>query len=169
MEPNGVMEEGAGGLIRLGRSGGGGGARAPFDQDALIRRSIDVYTSYGTTTIQDGGSSAGFVQTLRVAAEREPLKADIAVYARLRSVEDVESIPYEKTYTGGARVAGIKFGLDGSPQGRTAWVTEPYVEGPPGAAPDYVAYGTMDPDRYKAGAATLIKAKSPASRSRTFK
>ena len=164
MEPNGVMEEGAGGLIRLGRSGGGGGgggARAPFDQDALIRRSIVVYTSYGTTTIQDGGSSAGFVQTLRAAAEREPLKADIAVYARLRSVEDVESIPYEKTYTGGARVAGIKFSLDGSPQGRTAWVTEPYVEGPPGAAPDYVAYGTMDPDRYKAGAAALIKAGIP--------
>jgi predicted amidohydrolase YtcJ len=62
---------------------------------------------------------------------------------------------------GGARVAGIKFSLDGSPQGRTAWVTEPYVEGPPGAAPDYVAYGTMDPDRYKAGAAALIKAGIP--------
>ena len=160
MEPNGVLEEGAGGLIRLGR-GGGGSSRTSFDQDALIRRSIDVYTSYGITTIQDGGTSGGFVETLREAAGREPLKADIGVYVRLRSVEDVESVQYERTYTGGVRIAGVKFGLDGSPQGRTAWVTEPYVEGPPGAAPDYVAYGTMDPDRYKAGAAALIKAGIP--------
>jgi predicted amidohydrolase YtcJ len=160
MEPNGVLEEGAGGLIRLG-GGGGGSSRTPVDQDALIRRSIDVYNSYGITTIQDGGTGGGFAQTLREAAEREPLGADIGVYVRLRSVEDVESVQYEKTYTGGARIAGVKFSLDGSPQGRTAWVTEPYVEGPPGAGPDYVAYGTMDPERYKAGAAALIKAGIP--------
>ena len=64
---------------------------------------------------------------------------------------------YEKTYRNGFRIAGVKFVLDGSPQGRTAWVTEPYDEGPPGAAPDYRAYGTMEPEVYKVGAAALIK------------
>ncbi len=54
-------------------------------------------------------------------------------------------------------VVFVKFMLDGSPQGRTAWVTEPYYEGPPGAATDYRAYGTMDPDLYKAGVAALIE------------
>ncbi len=157
MEPNGVLEEGAGGLIRLG----GGSSRTPVDMDELIRRSIEVYTSYGITTIQDGGTGAGFARTLRDAALGEPLDADVAVFQRLGSTQGAEDVPYEKTYSGGFRVAGVKFTLDGSPQGRTAWVTEPYVEGPPGAGPDYRAYGTMDPERYKAGAAALIKAGIP--------
>ena len=55
----------------------------------------------------------------------------------------------------------MKFSLDGSPQGRTAWVTEPYAEGPPGAPPDYRAYGTLDPDARRAGAAHLIRRAVP--------
>ena len=153
LEPNGVLEERAGGLIRVG----GGSQGTPDDMDALIRRSISVYTSYGTTTIQDGGTSAGFAQVLREAALSEPFEADVAVFQRFRSTQDVEDVPYERTYRGGFRNAGVKFSLDGSPQGRTAWVTEPYDEGPPGAGPDYRAYGTMDPELYKAGAAALIQ------------
>ena len=153
MEPNGVLEERAGGLIDVG----GGSLGTPDDMDVLIRRSIAVYTAYGTTTIQDGGTSAGFAQVLREAASSEPFEADVAVFIRFRSSQDVEDVQYERTYRGGFRVAGVKFSLDGSPQGRTAWVTEPYDEGPPGAGPDYRAYGTMDPEVYKAGAAALIK------------
>ena len=46
-------------------------------------------------------------------------------------VQGIEFLDH--VYRGGVRVAGVKFMLDGSPQGRTAWVTEPYHEGPPGA------------------------------------
>ena len=151
MEPNGVLEERAGGLIAGGRS-----PATPDELDALIRTSIKVYTGYGTTTVQDGSTSQAFVRALRTAADREPFEADIAAFPRFRTMEDAEEVQYEKTYRGGVRVAGVKFGLDGSPQGRTAWVTEPYDEGPPGAGSDYRAYGTMDPDVYKAGAALLI-------------
>jgi predicted amidohydrolase YtcJ len=154
MEPNGVLEESAGGLLRVG---GRGGPRSPEELDALIRKSIDVYTAYGTTTIQNGGGTgAQQVQAFQAAAEREPFNADVAVFAGVDAILDGR-VEYQKTYTGGFRVAGVKFMLDGSPQGRTAWVTEPYVEGPPGAAPDYRAYGRMDPEVYKAGAAALIQ------------
>ncbi len=154
MEPDGVLEESAGGLLRVG---GGGGPRAPGDLDELIRKSIDVYTAYGTTTIQNGGGTGPQqVQAFQAAAEREPFNADVAVFAGVDAILDGR-VEYQKTYTGGFRVAGVKFMLDGSPQGRTAWVTEPYVEGPPGAAPDYRAYGRMDPEVYKAGAAALIQ------------
>jgi predicted amidohydrolase YtcJ len=37
-------------------------------------------------------------------------------------------------------VAGAKLSLDGSPQGKTAWLTEPYKVPPAGAAPDYIGY-----------------------------
>ena len=154
MEPNGVLEEGAGRLLNVG---GRGGPMPPEEFDALIRRSIRVYTGYGTTTIQNGGgTSPEMVQALRAAAEREPFDADVAVFSGSSAMLG-GSVEYENTYRNGFRIAGVKFVLDGSPQGRTAWVTEPYDEGPPGAAPDYRAYGTMEPEVYKAGAAALIK------------
>ncbi|MDH3206726.1 MAG: amidohydrolase [Gemmatimonadota bacterium] len=152
MEPNGVLEERAGGLIDVG----GSGAPTPEAFDELIRKSIGVYTAYGTTTIQNGsGTSPEVTERIRAAAEREPFEADVASFAAASAMLDGH-LEYERTYRNGFRVAGVKFVLDGSPQGRTAWVTEPYVEGPPGAAPDYRAYGTMDPEVYKTEAAALI-------------
>lgn len=47
-----------------------------------------------------------------------------------------------QSYTGHFRFGGLKMFLDGSPQGLTAWMTEPYVEGPDGEK-DWVAYSTM--------------------------
>ncbi len=151
-EPDGVLEETAGGLV-----GNSWLFRPTDDLEGLARRAIDVYTSYGTTTIQDGATGQDMVRQLRAAAEREPFAADVAVFPRFRTLEDAERATLEADYRGGLRVAGVKFSLDGSPQGRTAWVTEPYHEGPPGAPADYRAYGTLDPELYRAGAAHLIR------------
>ena len=151
-EPDGVLEETAGGLV-----GSSWLFRPTDDLEGLARRAIDVYTSYGTTTIQDGATGTEMVRQLRAAADREPFAADVAVFPRFGTMEDAESATLEADYRGGLRVAGVKMFLDGSPQGRTAWVTEPYHEGPPGAPADYRAYGTSDPDLYRAGAAHLIR------------
>ena len=80
----------------------------------------------------------------------------LAVFTSVGAIVDGD-LEYEEEYRGGVRVAGVKFMLDGSPQGRTAWVTEPYHEGPPGAPADYRAYGIMLPDVYKSQAAGLIE------------
>ena len=151
-EPDGVLEERAGGLVV-----GGLLAAVPGATDATARRAIEVYLSYGTTTIQDGATGPETVEALRAAARRRPFDADVAAFPRFRTLEDAERAEYEAGYSGGFRVAGVKFSLDGSPQGRTAWVTRPYDEGPPGAPPDYRAYGTLAPELYKAGAARLIR------------
>ena len=151
-EPNGVFEESAVGFLVAGDS-----SSTPEESDELIRKSIGVYLAYGTTTIQNGGgTSPEMVETIRAAAEREPLLADVAVFTRAGAILE-HRLQHEPRYRNGFRVAGVKFVLDGSPQGRTAWVTEPYEEGPPGAPADYRAYGTMDPDVYKAQAAALIE------------
>ena len=155
MEPNGVLEEGAGRLLV-------GFSRAPLvgdELDAMVRRSIAVYLEHGTTTIQNGGgTSPEQVAAWRALAEREPFDGDLAVFTRVEAILDGE-LEYEPTYTNGIRVAGVKFMLDGSPQGRTAWVTEPYNEGPPGAPADYRAYGAGNAaaGTYKSGAAALIE------------
>ena len=154
MEPNGVLEETARGLLAFERVPSQSGE----ELDDLIRRSIDIYLSHGTTTIQDGGTALEQAEAFQAAADREPFKADVAAFARNRnSPGEVPDVPYTRGYQNGFRVAGVKLMLDGSPQGRTAWVTIPYGEGPPGAPPDYVAYGVMDPDEYKAAAGGLIR------------
>ena len=151
-EPNGVLEESAAGLV-----GGGAYTDTQDDLEEVAREAIRLYLSYGTTTIQNGGGTGEeTVRTLRSAAGREPFEADIAVFTSVDAIVEGR-LQYEEDYTNGVRVSGVKFVLDGSPQGRTAWVTEPYHEGPEGAAPDYTAYGTMDPEVYKAGASALIE------------
>ena len=152
-EPNGVLEEGAAGLVVGGLEGFGGGG----DIGDMLRRTIDLYLGYGTTTIQNGGGTdPETVAAFRAAADREPLEADIAAFTSIDAIVE-ESVEYDPSYTNGFRVAGVKFVLDGSPQGRTAWITEPYHEGPPGMPADYVAYPTMDPEVYLSGAAELVE------------
>ena len=158
MEPNGVLEETARGLLAFDRRPTPSGE----ELDDLIRRSIDVYLSHGTTTIQDGGTGPAQAEAFQAAANREPFKADVAAFARFNETPtDLASIGYRRDYQGGFRVGGVKLMLDGSPQGRTAWVTIPYEEGPPGAPPDYVAYGVMVPGEYKAAAGELIRGGIP--------
>ncbi len=158
MEPNGVLEETARGLLAFDRRP----TPSAEELDDLIRRSIDVYLSHGTTTIQDGGTAPMQAEAFQAAADREPFKADVAAFVRFNETPaDLASIPYRRDYQDGFRVGGVKLMLDGSPQGRTAWVTIPYEEGPPGAPPDYVAYGVMVPGEYKAAAAELIQGGIP--------
>ena len=152
-EPDGVLEERAGALV----AASGLFSPTPAETGALARRAVGEYLRYGTTTVQDGSTGWETIDALRAAAAREPFAADVAVFPRFRTLADAERVVHEPDYRGGLRIAGVKFSLDGSPQGRTAWVTEPYAEGPPGAPPDYRAYGTLDPDAYKAGAAHLIR------------
>ena len=51
-----------------------------------------------------------------------------------------------KTYQNHYRIAGMKLTLDGSPQGRTAWRTQPYLIPPDGASKDYAGYPAIPED-----------------------
>ena len=52
---------------------------------------------------------------------------------------------YADGYTNHIRLGGVKIFLDGSPQGRTAWMREPYLPDSSGVN-DYRGYGTMTDD-----------------------
>ena len=155
-EPNGVLEE---------------RAVYPFvfhlipeafkqtDFTALMERTIEYFASFGVTTIQDGATTPEDLALLRAIAAKEPLKADVTaflVYAKL-SEDDYHTFTHEPEYNNGLRLAGVKWVLDGSPQGRTAWMTEPYHELPEGVEPGYVAYPSIDPDFYLGKVGLLIE------------
>jgi predicted amidohydrolase YtcJ len=153
-EPNGVLEEKAASRVLFRQLG----ALDPVRFEAMFRQTLADYAAYGITTAQDGATNLTDIKLMRAAAAREPFPVDVASYRSVQTFGpgDVGTFDADPDYRGGFRVAGVKFVLDGSPQGRTAWLTQPYTAGPPGAAADYVAYPTMEPAAYKSQVAKLI-------------
>ena len=153
-EPNGVMEETAGYLFRDRKA-----MSNPENMVQIIKQSADLHASYGLTTVQDGGSSPRMVSLFRSMAEREAFDIDVVAFPVGNGMEasELDSIEADRTYKNGFRVGGIKFLLDGSPQGRTAFLSKPYSEGPPGAAEDYRAYLIYPAAEYEKRIAGLIR------------
>jgi predicted amidohydrolase YtcJ len=56
----------------------------------------------------------------------------------------VENPKPSQKYTNHYRCGGVKLTIDGSPQGKTAWLTKPYFIPPPGKDKDYVGYAAID-------------------------
>lgn len=125
--------------------------RQKFDMDQLIVQMQDVYLEHGITTCQEGATTADYAALFAGMAKRGLLKMDVVSYPM--HGEDVDAILAEHAefdgpgYTGHFRFGGLKMFLDGSPQGRTAWMSEPYSPGDEGEG--YCGYGTIsDEDAY---------------------
>ncbi len=139
-EPNGVLEESA--LMLL--------ASVIPHPDAseslqLLQPTQEYYASYGITTLQDGAVSPKEVKLLTEAANEGQLYLDVVayMYQQLPGVAGDE-FTASQDYDGHFRIAGIKLVLDGSPQGKTAWLTKPYFEPPKGQSKDYRGYPILD-------------------------
>ena len=95
----------------------------------LMVEAQNLYASYGITTIQDGMVGKPLFQLLKVAAEMGILHQDIVGYVDIMTASDLmkEEGDYVGKYKNHLKLGGYKVFLDGSPQGKTAWMTEPYV------------------------------------------
>ncbi len=144
-EPDGVMEETA-----MQFFPGTGELLTPQRQSELRREAVQIYAGYGITTIQDSNVSQAYVDRLKAEGLEQEYAADIVTFVMGNPLPDdvLATVAADTSYTGGVRNGGVKFTLDGSPQGRTAWMSEPYNAGPRGAAADYVAYPSYDPDAW---------------------
>lgn len=87
------------------------------------------YLSFGITTAQDGASGAMNVKTLAAFGQSGLLKLDVVSYV-MAAPENTnvweEYAPYVGHYRNRFKIGGLKTVLDGSPQGRTAWLSRPY-------------------------------------------
>ena len=140
-EPNGVLEELAG-IPHYEK------ALTPATDEAKKRffeAGQTMALSYGYTTAQDGRTMD---QTMFVnAAENNALKLDVVSYIDYAYVDGTMNTKwYSKNYNNHYRIGGMKLTLDGSPQGRTAWRTQPYLIPPDGASPDYAGYPAIPND-----------------------
>ena len=136
-EPNGVLEETA--FFRVL------GVLATRFDDAINRAFVTegakLAARYGYTTVQEGRASQEGVAALRAVADSTGLPVDIVAYPDILTTDDVEPAGH---YTNRFRVGGVKLTIDGSPQGKTAWLTEPYYVVPDGLPEDYRGYAAVD-------------------------
>lgn len=94
----------------------------------LFKRAQEIYASYGITTVQEGMVTAPLMGLLQYARKSHVLYLDLAAYLDLENCGEIseEQKEYLNRYQGHLKIGGFKIFLDGSPQGRTAWMKEPY-------------------------------------------
>jgi predicted amidohydrolase YtcJ len=121
------------------------------DNKALLLAGIDRYAEFGFTTAQEGRATAEAVATEAALAEQGKLKMDVVAYPDIQGAASAIGGPFLlKTYTGRFRIGGAKLTLDGSPQGKTAWLSEPYRVPPAGRGEDYAGSPAMTDEQASA-------------------
>ena len=139
-ELNGYMEENA--FIN---------ASAGIPQPAIeallkqLKMAQDIYLKNGITFVQEGIAREKEWRLLKRAAEENQLIVDVAAYVDVKQCAHILSD--EKRYRHAQkrlRIAGYKLFLDGSPQGRTAWMLKPYLH-----SDNYCGYPVYDDEQVR--------------------
>ncbi|MGE6696405.1 amidohydrolase [Hyphomonas sp. NPDC076900] len=143
-EPNGVLEETATYPLRQYML-----EASPEAFEKQVNAAVQVYAAQGFTTVQDGGSSPAVVGALKGLSAKAVFPIDIVLYPIMTgAIACTQENFYEAQYERGVRVGGVKFMIDGSPQGRTAFLTQPYALPPEGKGADYRAYPAIEAGYY---------------------
>ncbi len=129
-EPDGYLEETAMQQIQKAV-----GARMPFDITKMMQGMQQIYIENGITTVQDGASTVQDLMLLDQMARQGQLLVDVVSYPLL--TEEIRKIQEQFSHLigggdGHLKIGGYKLILDGSPQGRSAWMSEPYLNGEEG-------------------------------------
>ena len=134
-EPNGVFEETAAyPLQQLAMSG-------YKDPIGSVKSAMEIYAKNGITTAQDGASSKETIGLMQAADAQGKINLDIISYPIGQNglLKEIDTLSFG-SYTGRLKIGGIKLILDGSPQGKTAYLTEPYYKPPHSESDSYKGY-----------------------------
>jgi predicted amidohydrolase YtcJ len=108
----------------------------PAQEVAWSRAGQMLYAAAGITTAHEGATHAADVELIYRAAEGGANLIDLVAYPFILELDEVlaHHPPQEfGSYRNRVKLGGVKVTLDGSPQGRTAYFTTPYlVDGPDG-------------------------------------
>ncbi|KAA3649077.1 MAG: amidohydrolase, partial [Proteobacteria bacterium] len=123
-EPNGLVQETAmypfvGNMLQILAS----------HQAQYFEQTQDYYAKNGVTTAQDGMTDRNALAFFQSQADVGKLKIDLVALAGFSDLDDNlnDNDLRFKTYQNGFKVQGTKIIADGSPQGKTAYFTQPYL------------------------------------------
>jgi predicted amidohydrolase YtcJ len=132
-EPAGLIQEAAQHLIKKNDK------KPTLDEQlALLKEQQEYYASNGITTAQEGYTSFESLELLKQAANRNLLYIDVE---SLPAYPTIDKVLADTSYKFGQiknhlKLAGFKIAADGSPQGKTAFFTKPYLTEVPGCTHD---------------------------------
>ncbi len=98
----------------------------------------NYYAENGLTTAQDGMTDRNAIKFFQSQADAGKLKIDLIALAGFSDLEAnlKDTALHFKTYKNGFKVQGTKIIADGSPQGKTAYFSKPFLTPVPGCAHD---------------------------------
>jgi len=105
-------------------------SRIKTDPVQQMKKVQDIYLRYGITTVQDGSINQETFKKLLSFAKDGMFKLDVVAYL-ISDEKGIDTLlhAYPKVvgrYENRFKIGGAKIILDGSPQGKTAWLTKPY-------------------------------------------
>ena len=97
------------------------------DLEKAYKKAEEIYLSYGITTVQDGLTKKDEFNLLKKLSIENKLRLDVVSYIDIKDNSQIleENRKYLE-YQNNLKIGGYKLILDGSPQGKTAWLSKPY-------------------------------------------
>jgi predicted amidohydrolase YtcJ len=112
-----------------------------------------IYAAAGITTAQEGATHAPQVAMFRRIAAKKGFIIDVVAYPFMTDIDTVtKTAPFTSwgKYNNHFKIGGCKITADGSPQGKTAWFTTPYLTGGPAGEKDWKGEPGLPPAAMKA-------------------
>src|SRR5262249_41893294 len=101
---------------------------------AAAKAGQNLYAAAGVTTAQEGATHTDQVEQLKRIAAQGGLFIDLVAYPFILDLDKILEANPAATfgrYENHLKLGGCKLTPDGSPQGKTAWFTTPYLTGGP--------------------------------------
>lgn len=107
-----------------------------IDLKEQLLEALKIYASYGIATVQEGYMKEDEFSLLASLAKENKLFLDIVGYVDIKEHQKLyQENTFYHQYQNHFKLGGYKLFLDGSPQGKTAWLTKPYLD-----SGDYCGY-----------------------------
>jgi predicted amidohydrolase YtcJ len=119
------------------------------EQLAQLSEGQMLYAAAGVTTAQEGATHMGEVSLLERGAKENKLFIDVISYPLFTEMDTLFKVhpatDFGK-YNNHFKLGGIKITIDGSPQGRTAYFTTPYLTDGPGGQKNWLGEPSFNQD-----------------------
>jgi predicted amidohydrolase YtcJ len=140
--PDGVLEE----TIHLAAMSKVLPKMGEAELEGLALAGMKLYASQGYTMAEEGRSLEMIDKQWMRMSEKGKMLIDLVSYPDISFNEKpfgLDTAWYSKTMKDGYRIGGVKISLDGSPQGKTAFLSQPYLIPPHGQPASFRGYPAM--------------------------
>lgn len=121
----------------------------PEQEIANTKAAQMLYAEAGITTAHEGATHLAYQQTIQRAADAGANLIDVITFPFITDLDPIlAAFPVETwgKYNNRVKIGGAKITIDGSPQGRTAYFTTPYLTGGPAGETNWLGELTFPQD-----------------------